>query len=321
MSTLTDRYVWAVIRSLPEKQRDDIERELRASIDDAMEARVAAGEAIRTAERDTLLELGDPDRLSASYAERPAYLVGPAHYFDYLRLLKLLYAIVLPIALVAIVIIQILTGASAGQVIGTTIATAIGIAVHIGFWVTLVFVIIDRSEKARTPLTTWAPESLPERSSPRVGLPELITSLVFLLFFAGAIAWQQFFSVFEDAAGAPVPLLQPELWSLWIPYTYVLIALELVFAIVLYRAGRWTWPLAIVNVVLNVAFLIPAIWLVVTDRVVNPVFLAKLGWPDDVGMSVIAPIIVLVFVGAAAGDAIDGAVKARRASKGADAPH
>lgn len=316
MTTLTDRYVWAVIRSLPEKQRDDIERELRASVDDAMEARVAAGEPIRTAERDTLLELGDPDRLSASYAERPAFLVGPARYFDYLRLLKLLYALVLPIALVAVAVVQLLSGAGAGEIIGSVIGAAVEVAVHIGFWTTLVFVILDRQEKSRKPLTTWTPESLPERTSPRTGLPELIASLVFLLFFAGAIVWQQYSSVFTDAGGRPIPVLQPELWSLWIPYTFGLIALELVFAIVLYRTG-WNWPLAIVNVVLNVAFLIPAIWLVVNDRVFNPTFLTKLGWPDDLGMSAIAPIIVLVFVGVSAGDAIDGAVKSRRAAKGA----
>ncbi|MCU1412585.1 MAG: hypothetical protein JWR04_3292 [Rhodoglobus sp.] len=311
MSTLTDRYVWAVIRSLPEKQRNDIERELRASIDDAMEARVAAGEPIRTAEHDTLLELGDPDRLSASYAERPSFLIGPAYYFDYIRLLKLLYVLVLPITAATVFLVQLLTGAGIGAIVGSVIGTAIEVAVHLGFWTTLVFAIITRSEKARKPVASWSLESLPERTSPRVGIPELVASVVFLLFFAGAIVWQQYNSVFTDASGSPIPVLQPDLWTLWIPYVFGLIALELVFAIVLYRTG-WNWPLALVNVVLNVAFLVPAIWLVVNDRVLNHAFLSKLGWPDDLGMSVIAPILVLVFVGVAAGDVIDGMVKARR---------
>ena len=39
--TLTDRYVWAVLKSLPEAKRADIDRELRASIADDIDARVA----------------------------------------------------------------------------------------------------------------------------------------------------------------------------------------------------------------------------------------------------------------------------------------
>ena len=39
-STLTDRYVAATLRTLPEKQRPDIEKELRASIADAVDDRI-----------------------------------------------------------------------------------------------------------------------------------------------------------------------------------------------------------------------------------------------------------------------------------------
>ena len=46
-STLTDRYVDAAMRTVPEKQRPDLSAELRASIDDQIDARVDAGEAPR----------------------------------------------------------------------------------------------------------------------------------------------------------------------------------------------------------------------------------------------------------------------------------
>src|SRR5690606_7305232 len=78
--TLTDRYVYAVIRSLPESQRADIERELRASIADAIETRIEAGEAPEAAERATLTELGDPMRLAGEYADRPSWLIGPKYF-------------------------------------------------------------------------------------------------------------------------------------------------------------------------------------------------------------------------------------------------
>ena len=42
-TTLTDRYVWAVLRSLPEAQRADIDRELRGTIADTIDAKIEAG--------------------------------------------------------------------------------------------------------------------------------------------------------------------------------------------------------------------------------------------------------------------------------------
>ena len=41
MSTLTDRYVWGVLRAVPEPQRAELEPEIRAMVDDAVEARAA----------------------------------------------------------------------------------------------------------------------------------------------------------------------------------------------------------------------------------------------------------------------------------------
>ena len=62
MTTLTDRYVWGVLRAVPEAQRPDLEPEIRAMIADAVDARVAsvAGEAPTATERAVLTELGDP---------------------------------------------------------------------------------------------------------------------------------------------------------------------------------------------------------------------------------------------------------------------
>ena len=43
MSTLTDRYVWAVVRLLPEDQRPEVDRELRSLIADMADHRTAGG--------------------------------------------------------------------------------------------------------------------------------------------------------------------------------------------------------------------------------------------------------------------------------------
>ena len=50
MSEIKERYVATVLSSIPESRRSDVDRELRAAIDDAVEARVEQGEDPSAAE-------------------------------------------------------------------------------------------------------------------------------------------------------------------------------------------------------------------------------------------------------------------------------
>ena len=165
MSTLTDRYVFAALRSIPEAQREDIERELRGSITDDVEARVENGQPPAAAETDVLTALGDPVRLAARYTGRPLYLIGPDLFLDWWRLLKTLLVIVVPIAFLAVVLIQMALdpGDPAGA-FGTAIGTAVNVVVHLGFWVTLVFAVIQFNGTRRKDLGLgpWTPASLPQ---------------------------------------------------------------------------------------------------------------------------------------------------------------
>ena len=145
MTTLTDRYVDATLRRLPSRQRPDIERELRASIADAVDDRVSAGEDPADAENAVLTELGDPARLAAGYADRPLHLIGPALFLDYTRVLTTLLATVVPIVAVVIAIVRVFEDADLGSIVGGTIGAAITTAVHIAVWVTLLFAVLERT--------------------------------------------------------------------------------------------------------------------------------------------------------------------------------
>ena len=63
-TTLTDRYVWAATRSVPEGQRTDLERELRERIGDATDALVQTGRTTADAERNRsnpyIVNVSDP---------------------------------------------------------------------------------------------------------------------------------------------------------------------------------------------------------------------------------------------------------------------
>jgi len=312
-NTFTDRYVWGVLRSLPEAQRADIEKELRASIADAVDARVENGESPADAERAVLLELGEPARLAAGYAGRPLALIGPALYVDYVRLLRLLLIIVIPSATGGLLLAKLLEGAAIGDVIGGTIATVLAVAVHLCFWVTLVFVVLERTG-TKSPLTPFELSSLPTLPTPDTPkISELVGSVVFLLFTVGAIFWQQMLSVFDDAEGRPIPVLDAGLWPVWVPVFIALAVLTLLHAIVLYRVGRWTVALLIGAIPLNVVTVGILIWLLTTGQLLNSAYFAEFEWehivaPDGIGtLGAVVGLIVLAMISIG-----DAALKTRR---------
>lgn len=66
---LTERYIYAVTRRLPRKQREDVSMELRGLIDDMLDER--CGDVVPTEKdiRVVLTELGTPQELYARYDE------------------------------------------------------------------------------------------------------------------------------------------------------------------------------------------------------------------------------------------------------------
>ena len=53
-----------------------------------------------------------------------------------------------PFAAFGVALGQTLAGASIGEVIGSTVAGVIGVIVHLCFWMTLVFAILERTGKS-----------------------------------------------------------------------------------------------------------------------------------------------------------------------------
>jgi hypothetical protein len=314
VSTLTDRYVAAVARGIPASQRRDVELELLTSIADAIEDRVAAGEPFAAAERAVLTGMGDPARLAATYADRPQYLVGPVLFPDYLRMLVVLLAIILPIVATIDIILDVADGAGIGEIIGSTVVTMLMVGVQVAFWTTLVFAVLERvGETAGRPLIPWSLDSLPEVDSNRIATHQTVPSLVMLVLFAGFIVAQQVIPFIPGDDGDRVPGLNPDLWSFWLPVLLVLLLAEAVFELVKYRVGRWTPALAATNTVLNLVFAVPFATLALRGDLINPEVFARFDWPE--GAEANSPVAVSLAIGialACAWDAIDGWLQVRR---------
>ena len=76
MREMIERYVYDVVRRLPQSQREDISRELRTLIDDMMEERADSGKTEQENAEEVLKELGSPFALAGKYRDSKKYLIG-----------------------------------------------------------------------------------------------------------------------------------------------------------------------------------------------------------------------------------------------------
>jgi len=322
MTELTERYLGAALRGIPEAQRTDVERELRSSIADALEDRVAGGEDEATAERSVLEGLGDPQRLAADIAGRPLWLIGPGLFVEYRQLLFLLLSIVMPI----VGVVQAALALNAGEgLIGALLAGVGGawtVGLHIFFWVTLTFVVVERvdaTREAREAITgaagRWTIDRLPAPAAGRMTAGETVGEVVTVLISIGGIVFLSGVSWFTDASGDVIPLFNPELWEFWMPVLIAVLASVAALHVVIFLMGRWTMPMAVMFAVLEAAFALPVIGLALSGSLINPAFADALGWPplaDGRGLVMLGLAASTLLV--TAWEVFDGFRRARRAS-------
>lgn len=297
-ATLTDRYVAATLRSVPEAQRPDIERELRASIADAVDGRLEAGEPADVAETAVLTELGDPAVLAAGYADRPLHLIGPALFVDYVRFLRMVLTVVVPLTLVGVAVAQVFAGSTPLAVLGAAFSTAFTAAVHIGFWTTAIFAILERT-KGWKPLDGWTPSQLPMITDRKAFRNELIGGSIFTVVAAAAVIFSQELSGVVTDSGERVGPIAESLWQSGALYLVIFFAVaRIALDLVGYYAG-WPRSIAVANVVLSLLFLVPTVWLATTGRLYNPEFFDALGWDGaigDPGWATTATIVIVVYL-------------------------
>jgi hypothetical protein len=282
----TERYLAAVLRSIPEPKRTDVERELRSSIEDAIEERLAAGVDASTAERAVLEALGDPSALAAAYTGRPSYLIGPELYPLYRWFLPRLIAVAVPTAALVLGAVQVAGGGGLQAAISSGISAAINVGIGIAFWATVTFVFLERAgpaRQARSELVAatgqWRLERLPKVSDGRISVREvageIATALISIgiLVFAGSLAA-------TTASGVDVPLLDRDFRNVWLPILVALFALRGFGHLLAYNAGRWTPFLAFSIALLQVLLAVPLVVAALTGSIVSLDFARVIGWPD-----------------------------------------
>lgn len=151
--------------------------------------------------KEVLRKLGSPVEVVASYQDTPHFLIGPENFEQYTRTIKL----IIPWAVLITVIVQIIEKIvlySGEEALLTTIITAfagivvaiIAVLFHILFWVTVIFIIKDRSgaEKISIPFLKdtkpWSPDDLVQiKRIPKdkiIPVSDTIFSLLGILIFS-----------------------------------------------------------------------------------------------------------------------------------------
>ncbi|WP_339254228.1 hypothetical protein NSQ43_06985 [Sporosarcina sp. FSL W8-0480] len=285
MTNLSEAYVYEVTRRLPEKTRKDIALELRSTIEDMLPENFSEDE-----EMEVLSKLGDPAKLAASYRDTPMHLIGPKVYDVYIRTIKIIIPWVIFITILVHVIEAFVLFSESESIlsiavksIGIIIASIIQALIQMFFWVTIVFIFIERVGLANSNIaitthgTEWTPEQLKQV---RVSSKKTIPRSEIIFGFAWTVIWIVFYfnadhlaGVYRSIDGEGLRMVMPAFnHAVWISYWPIVLSLAVIeIGLWLYKWNerQWTMKLVILNVALKVISLVAFIVIVSNPALLN----------------------------------------------------
>ncbi len=284
---LIDRYVYAVTEYLPEDIREDVGKELRTNIEDMLPEPATEKDIYQVLE-----ELGSPWKLANEYNPRKRYLIGPGYYDKYLSTLKTVIGICIlvftGIALLTWVLDLQNSGSqfeNASKLITDLLSAVFEGALQGAFWVTIVFVVLERCgvEAGNIPYFNkrWTPEDLPVvpvSKSSRISRVETVFSMFFTILFAALVYFRpQLIAIYvKDDTGTvdATPLFNTERLQSYILIILLMAIIQLGLFVWKYFAGSWNKPLAIGNAIYNIASCILLIAVLNDNSLFNQEFIS-----------------------------------------------
>ncbi len=158
-----DRYVYAVTKNLPKTQREDIDKEIRAMIDDMVEQNNDEN-TYEAKVKNVLLELGDPETLADNYRDSKKYLIGPKFYNRYIEILKIVLVVVLCVSAFVLAISIAFGEGSVSDRISDYFSVLFSMLFQGFLWTTIAFVIVERNDmnsNKKMGKEEWNPGRLP----------------------------------------------------------------------------------------------------------------------------------------------------------------
>ncbi|MCE9646569.1 MAG: hypothetical protein K8S20_11275 [Chloroflexi bacterium] len=266
---LIDRYVTEVGKHLLVfKGREDIEKELRSTLEDMLEERAEkqGGSADEAMEIELLKEYGSPDEVATTYNPHP-YLIGPRIFPLFLKILKIVL-LSTAFGMTIVMIIELITqtplmGSEFTEILGDGLGNILSTVISASGYVVLIFAIIERTvpdlgiskedfdEK-------WDPASLAKEPDPNsVNRGELIAEIVFTFIGLAIINEIFYIPVFSDTFRRFVP---------WINAVFVT---EILLDIYLLRKAVWDTATRIVKIAMEAGTIVIASIMLYTPNVIT----------------------------------------------------
>jgi hypothetical protein len=258
---LIDRYIAEVGKHLPRKNREDIEAEIRSTLEDMLEERKQAQGAVDEALIIELLkEYGAPRQVAESYTG-PHYLIGPRVYPIFELVTKIVLAVLVAVALAGLGISLARSSVTGPELLKTIGESALGL---LGGLITafgnivLTFAILERvlpAKEFEKETEEWDPAELASEPDPdRVRFGEQIFEIFFLALFLvlfnlypGVIG----FGFFSGSDWVFISPILTEAFFRYLPWINILFLLQIIFSVYLLRQGWWNTSLRTVNIVLE----------------------------------------------------------------------
>lgn len=325
---LIDRYVYAVTERLPENMREDIKKELYANIEDMLPENPSEEDV-----KGVLQRLGDPVKLANEYSGTKRYLIGPDVYDSYISVLKLVTGIV-AIVFVIITVLEKAVNPLAGEgIIEMTIdifTNSIGAVlegiIHGFIWVTLVFVIIERTgvNEGKIPFIKkkWSIDDLPEISVSnrrKISRVETAFGMFFTMLFLIIFYFQPqiigIYSTGENGLELLAPLIVTERLQFYMPVIIILAFISFIVQVWKFISMKWDIPLAIANTIINLSVCILLFVMIGDESLLNANFIPSIAALAKMTLSevntmwqVSGRIFVAVFILANIWDSVSGLI-------------
>ena len=257
-----ERYIYAVTRKLPEKQRMDIEQELRSLIEDMLTDRAVNGAPSEADIEAVLTELGDPALLADSYRMGKKYLIGPQNFDTYFFVLKIVIAAVaFGITLAITIGFVVEPPQSIGELLGAYFGSLFGALFQVFAWVTIIFAVFEHYEislgkefKEDEKWDTAKLPALPDRESlikPSEAIAGLLFTIIAFVLFNYADHLIGIYNFSDDGITNIVPLFNHETFRSLLPVVNIMLAIGALKELLKLALGKWTVGLAVTNLLFN----------------------------------------------------------------------
>lgn len=286
---LIDRYVYSVTQYLPKDLQEDVGKELRANIEDMLPDDYSEIEVYQVLEK-----LGNPWKLANEYNPKKRYLIGPGFYENYIAVLKLVIGICITVFMGIAILGWTIETPVGGQytekitkLVVDLITASLEGAIQGGIWVTIVFVILERSGvgEGQFPYHNkkWTPKDLPElpfNHKKKISRSEIVVSMFFTILFTALIYLKpQLIAIyFEDTSGNfnAIPLFETKVLQPYLTVFFILAIIQLGISIWKYITASWNLPLAIINAVYNLIICVLISLLFRNHNLLNTEFVSKI---------------------------------------------